>query len=232
MSNQRTKERGSLLLQAVFLVALMTVSAASVLPVMGSALREQMATETLAKLHKIEVALHAYYRDLQVIPSSLSNLIYAPQGSANWRGPYLTQVPSSIDRDELSFDVDAWRTPVALIQVDSWTIRLVSWGENRLDDNGLGDDLVVECSLHEDAWELTRQEIADLNSAITAYNQNISPPDLPGQWPDLLVALQDSGYLPNQEHYSLRLALDAWGQPYVPDGTPAGSVSTLGPPQP
>ena len=83
-----------------------------------------------------------YIGDIGAIPSSLNDLILNPGlpvydyfSRTGWNGPYL------VDNGSGEILRDAWLVNYVLDVSDS-TIR--SWGPNKTDDSGAGDDIVIK----------------------------------------------------------------------------------------
>ena len=84
-----------------------------------------------------------YIGDVGALPSSLNNLLVQPDGvddydyfsRTGWNGPYL------VDNGTGEILRDAWLVNYVLNVADS-TIR--SFGPNKTDDSGTGDDIVIK----------------------------------------------------------------------------------------
>ena len=145
-------------------------------------------------------------------------------------GPYICTTVTDSSSSGMSFASDAWRAAFAIVVVNGWTVQIRSFGENRLNESGAGDDMTRTISLHPPAWEITRSELDDVNAAIDAYDNDPNNPPLSTTYLTLLDELHAAGYIPYQNAYKNKLKYDAWGQPYVPQGKPVTSIDTQGPP--
>jgi len=223
-------ERGSLLLHALLVISLLAVGVTAVMPVLGSLWRAEMTEENETRLDRIEEGILAYFRDTETVPASLQSLVVKPAGLAGWMGPYISMTVTDAASANMSFSSNSWRTAFAIVVVNGWTVQIRGFGENRINESGGGDDDVRTISLHPPAWDITRSEVDDVNSAIIAYNNDPNNLPLSTTYLTMLDELHAAGYVPYQNAYKNKLKYDAWGQAYLTVGDPVTAIDTQGPP--
>jgi hypothetical protein len=95
---------------------------------------------------------------------------------------------------------------------------------------GQGDDLAESFDVNSSGWEITRQELLALRTAITAYNQRITSPPLPHSWVAIVHhSAAARAVAPGHALGARSLRPDAWGNAYVPQGNPVNNVISNGP---
>lgn len=227
-----SSERGALLLYVTLVVAVLSVAAATVMPVVGSVIDEDLEKDSSKAMSTLRTAIRKYFEDTQQFPTSMFDLVRRPDGVENWQGGYIRKRATDFKSKSLSLAVDAWKSPFVVIEVDPWTRKLVSFGANGVDDKGAGDDVCFNFSVHSVVWRMTKEELEDINKAIAAYNVIEETPMMSAPWPSILATLETAGYLDPGEAPEYDYMHDGWGQTYLPVGDPVTAATTAGQPAP
>lgn len=99
---------------------------------------------------------YGYVGDVGQLPLSLENLVTNIDGVSNWNGPYL---PAGFDGSK--YNKDAWGTTIQYTPVTVAGRRvsasLKSYGPNRADDSGSGDDIM------DSIFQVSQSEVTPVN---------------------------------------------------------------------
>ncbi len=108
---------------------------------------------------------YGYVGDVGQLPSSLENLMTNVDSVSNWNGPYL---PAGFDSSK--YNKDAWNTAMQYTPVIAAGRRvsasLKSYGPNRADDGGSGDDIM------DSIFQIIQSEVTPVN--LVQGNVNIT----------------------------------------------------------
>lgn len=127
------------------LVIILALASSLVMVSMDTNVSNQALAETIKKMDRIETAAKKFKTDNGSYPTTLDRLFTigglaacAPSTLSskmiNWCGPYLSAVTIN---DPTDYTVDGWGTSFEYDGVNT----LNSWGPNKTDNNGAGDDI-------------------------------------------------------------------------------------------
>jgi len=229
---RRSGNEGFTLLEILTVAAIFAMLVGIGVPLSELYLNSKLVDATREEMAAISGAAEEYYLDLEEIPDSLVDLVEPANPPVGWMGPYL---PANFNDERMENDdyrFDSWRSAYVYEVVSTSVRRLSSFGPNRQDEDGDGDDIVLEIDFGPAFATATRRELETINSAITRYNDDfvLSTP-LSTDYATLLGELQAAGYLPADAESTLRYLSDAWGQPYQTNGqTPVVQAFSVGTP--
>lgn len=136
MTGRRMRRaRGSALVLAVILMAMVVAFMATTVGLAEVLLRQESEATQRVELERLAVALEAYRRDVGALPPNLDAL--SASAAPGWKGPYVLDRLAGALVDE--YRVDAWGIALGYTQA---TGRVTSGGRDRR--LGTADDLAVE----------------------------------------------------------------------------------------
>lgn len=103
---QDSKKKGFTLMEVLFVLALLMLILGISIPRLNSSVGYTQNQADLANRTLIEGAGELYKLDTGMVPKSIDDLLYPPEGVAGWRGPYLARelFPPMESRDTYEFD--------------------------------------------------------------------------------------------------------------------------------
>jgi general secretion pathway protein G len=227
----RSSRRGFTLLEVVVFLAVASIGVGIALPMLGGGPRGELIDQAHDQMHVISESIAAYFRDNETFPSSLDDLVTEPNGAAEWLGPYIQKDFADLESANAGWKYDPWRTPYKLITASSTVQVIRSWGPNRKDDSGGGDDFDVIADTNPVMWEITKEKLLVINHAIDAYNNDPNAlAHLSTQYTACLNELQAWGYLPLGAVTKFDYRYDGWGQWFKTVGNPVTKAKSAGPP--
>jgi len=133
-------EKGFSLIEIIVALAIMAVLAAAIVPVMFNQLDQSRYTRMNQDLKAIydgtmgvpTEGYFAYVGDMGKLPDSVSQLLTKGTQGVGWNGPYISMGATITS-------TDVYSNPYV---IDKNPIRIRSFGKNRSNDNGAGDDLI------------------------------------------------------------------------------------------
>lgn len=135
---QALKSRGFSLIEIIVAVAIMSILAAAVVPVVYKQIdqaRYKRITQDLQSIYEAAMGkpqenYFGFVGDVGRLPDSIPQLISGTGQGAAWNGPYLSGVTATV------------KDPYGKAYVfDKSPIRVRSWGIDRTNNNGTGDDV-------------------------------------------------------------------------------------------
>ena len=231
---------GFTLIEIVVVLAVLTLLTGIAMPMVGATLRSADMAENSSEMASIRAAVINFYKDSSIFPGNLDDLVTDPGGLSSWQGPYISVGLGSSPADDFRYDV--WRKAYQIVNAGSSSITLRSWGENKLNDNGGGDDIDLVIEAGPILRERNQRRLDAINAAILSYNRYFriayTPPrgrrqqqgtvtDIPlqGPWAGVLSKLRQKNLLPNDTIYDT----DVWGNAFVCGPNPVQYVTTSGP---
>lgn len=211
---------GFTLLEIVIALAVLSIMVGAVMPVASMAFQSKAKRTTREELTELADAAVEYFRDLNVLPSGVADLINDP-GLAEWNGPYLMTAYDDPLSGLTDSYVDAWSRPYQFNLPSASELQIVSGGE----DGAFGTvtDLDVRLDVTSIRREKTLVLLETINQAVTSYNGQFLPDTpLPTSFGGMLSQLVATGFLPSTSEF----ALDAWGDGFVP--VPQGMTPVVG----
>jgi general secretion pathway protein G len=218
------RSHGYMLLELVLVMALIAATSGIVLFAGGRYLESRYADATRLEVENLALAVRAYYRDTGVFPAEFRDLVENVPVVAGWRGPYVSLDAQGANGGYLT---DAWGQAYLYVPNGSASMIVRSSGQDGQNDGGGGDDVSKEVDVSDLFRAVTDREIREIDTAIRAYNLfSLPAAPLPSDYPSLLQTLKNQKYVPNDT----RLDTDAWGNAYVPGGSPVQYVASSGAP--
>ena len=95
--NLKSNQAGFTLIELLVVLGIIALLAALVAPQVIRYLGSARAETAGVQLKNIESALELYYLDNGKYPTDLKDLVEAPAGSNDWRGPYLKKTGALMD---------------------------------------------------------------------------------------------------------------------------------------
>ncbi len=189
------------------------------IPATDYVLTQAWEKETRKEMLRIRDAVLIFYENNEVFPTGLATLV--DNTATDWDGVYMTSGRN--DGESSSTLKDEWDTAYMLLAGSSASERIIrSYGSNRANDNGSGDDLDLVIDTSSILRTTTNREIAAIRIAIEQYNINNNPcRPLPSNILDLIDILQDGEYLEGGNEY----LTDDHGVPYLPGPAPVTYVT-------
>lgn len=221
---------GFALLEVLLFLAAAIVAIGIAMVPAGRKQRIHLTDRAIAQMNTIQAAITTYFRDIEAYPPTLDNLATNVSGASPWMGPYVQRTFTDREAAGDGWKIDPWRTPYALVVTSPTTRQIRSYGRNRIDNGGSGDDLVLDVDSNPILWVVTKLEMRMVNNAITTYNATEAPPWLSLEYTAALNKLEAKGLLPPGSAPKFRYRYDAWGQWYFTVGNPPTAAGTLGPP--
>lgn len=213
-----TSRRGFTLLELIVAVAIMAILAGAAIPVTVKVLTYKARQATRDELALLGSAAAECFRDTNVLPGAIADLIVDP-GTTGWSGPYLPGVVTDQLSGQTGYLVDAWSRAYRY-STSGDTITLSSDAEDAA--FGSPDDLVLDVDVTWIRREKTLEQLRVINQAIVLYNGQYQTTDpLPANWTLALDKLVLRGALPSTNG----LQSDAWGSAFVE--APAGSAPVV-----
>ena len=83
------RQRGFTMIEMIGVLAVIAILASIVAPKIFDAIRDSKINTFASNIQAVETAVANYYKDTGALPSSGGDLISAPSGVSNWKGPYL-----------------------------------------------------------------------------------------------------------------------------------------------
>jgi prepilin-type N-terminal cleavage/methylation domain-containing protein len=209
-------ERGFTLLEMTVVITIFSMLVGLAVAIPEFFLTSKMIHDTEDEMLMIQAAVLNYYRDLEAFPTTINDLVAPASPPAGWMGPYLKPKFSDAGMTLDSYDYDEFHQSYLYEVVSTTVRRLTCLGENRTDDGGGGDDIVLEINAAPVLGEITRKELATLNGILATYNADFlfSNP-LSTSMSSLLDQLQSANYLPSGSATKTKYRYDAWGQEYT-----------------
>jgi general secretion pathway protein G len=230
-ARSRERRSGFTLLEMMVVLAILGLLAGILFPTAELYLDSRMIESTREEMRRVGDAILRYYQDVGSFPATLQDLEVKPAGAAGWSGPYVRAAFQNETANQDDYRYDAWRSAYLYLSQSATVRRLRSIGPNRSDNNGTGDDIDLDVDASPVLREITRQEMLEINIAISNYNLTHLPSQpLPASFAALLSTLQSQGYLPSDGASTARYSTDGWGQAYVPGPSPVQEVSSAGAP--
>ncbi len=249
---------GFALIEILIVVGVLTLVAGIALPIVAASIRAADTADTTTEMEAVCAAIESFYRDNASFPASLDDLTSRPIGRTNWQGPYVNFGLGSDPADD--FRYDAWLKAYKLVNAPARpgagasSITLRSWGTNRENDNGGGDDIDLAADVTSAQDRLNETNLDTINTAILSYNRYfrytyeesgskgkgkgkgkdkenegkgrwVDTP-LQGPWSNVLTVLRDNNLLPIDQAYNT----DMWGDSYICGPDPVQYVTSAGPP--
>lgn len=216
--NDTLPRRGFTLLELIVAVAILAVLAGAAIPVTAKVLTYKARQATRDELTFLGEAAAECFRDTNVLPGGIDDLIVDP-GTTGWSGPYLPGVVTDQLSGQTGYLVDAWSRAYDYATSGD-TITMTSAAEDAA--LGSADDLTLDVDVTWIRREKTLAQLRVLNQAIVLYNGQYQTTDpLPASWTLALDKLVFRGVLPSTSGYQT----DAWGSAFVED--PAGSAPVV-----
>jgi general secretion pathway protein G len=222
--------RGFIVLEMIVFLAAIAVVIGVAVPVLGGGDRLGAIEQARLEMDRLQRAVTAYFRDAEAFPASLGDLVTKPAGTQEWMGPYVQKDFLDLEASSLGWRYDPWRTLYQLVTVSATQRKIRSFGPNRTNDSGGGDDIDVLVDSNPILWEITKEELLVINRAILRYNDVEAPPWLSHEYTACLNRLQAKGFLPIGAPPKFDYRYDAWGQWYATVGSPTIAAATSGPP--
>lgn len=212
---------GFSLIEIIVALAIMTLLVGAAVPVISVMMERQKREETRKELNTLQEGIMGYFRDTWTLPKNLNELLENTSKVAGWVGPYVN-LPLSTNSATLPvITKDAWNRDYKVAHKGDSTLEILSAGPNG--KFGDTDDIPLTVDVTPVRREETLEELAVINTAVTAYNQVFLKTDpLPTTWRIALRKLQQRGYLPSGDK---TLETDGWGSYYVPD--PPGKMPVV-----
>ncbi|MEW6744577.1 MAG: type II secretion system protein [Planctomycetota bacterium] len=222
--------RGFTLIEAILVLAVFAIAATMAIPLADRYLTQRLRQETRDEMLQLREAIGHYFEDAGAFPAALEDLEERPIGVNGWQGPYVTRL---FNDDQAALDDylhDGWHRLYAFSVTSPTTRNLSSVGVNGIDEGGTGDDIVLPIEVASVLRKRTVTALEVINVAVQAYNrENLPSSPLPTSYASLLSTLRAGGYLPPAGTMDF-IETDAWGQPYVTDGSPVIAVLSAGSP--
>lgn len=114
--------KGFTLIELLIVITIIAILAGAAIPYVQDYIEDARITKTKADANEIKNALIRFEIDRGVA--------FTATGSASLVGPYLAKLP-----------IDGWGTP---FEIDATSSLVLSWGPDRTDNAGLGDDISVD----------------------------------------------------------------------------------------
>ncbi|MBD3334810.1 MAG: prepilin-type N-terminal cleavage/methylation domain-containing protein [Candidatus Eisenbacteria bacterium] len=203
---------GFSLIEVIVVIAVMAVIASVAIPLSGVLMNRERGDSTVDEMTHLQDALTAYFEDHLQFPEDLQTLE---------DGAYVASAFS--DGDAFT---DAWGNAY-IYEPETETATVTSLGEDQIDsDKNLTLTVTATPILRERTWD----DMQTIHVALRGYEAERTTggalPVLPAVWYDenpgscAMGLLVEYGYLANQSRY----VADAWGDPYIYEGSPADYV--------
>ena len=166
---------GFALLDILIVVGVLTIVAGIALPIVAASIRVADTADTTAEMEAVCAAIENFYHDNASFPARLDDLTSRPAGFSNWQGPYVNFGLGSNPADD--FRYDAWLKAYKLVNPGPSSIALRSWGTNRENDNGGGDDIERAANVTPAQNQLNGMNLDAINTAILSYNRYLQDTD-------------------------------------------------------
>ena len=228
-----TRESGFTLLEMVAVASIFAMIVGTGIPIAELYIRQKMLAETREEMEDLAEAVMNYYADVEAFPDTLTDLVDPEDTPYGWMGPYIDNGFSDEAATNDSYDDDVWLSGYEFNSVSTTQRQILSYGPNRTDQNGAGDDIVINIDVSRAIAEITRRELLIINNAIATYNADfVFANPLSTTFSTLLGQLQAAGYMPSDAVSTTRYSLDGWGQAYVTNGqSPVLEAISLGAPE-
>jgi general secretion pathway protein G len=162
---------GFTLIELVMLLAIVSIMAAVVAPLLAEQIDRQRTSSTKVHLNTLSDALRAYHLDVDSFPTDsgddsadLGQLVSNNAGAGGWNGPYLSQAYFSGD-----YAVDPWGSSIDYAHTGGTnTALLTSPGT----DHTLGSADDIQLSVHMNAHSMERR-IRDTNERLKLIAGNL-----------------------------------------------------------
>ena len=199
------------MIEIVVVVAILSVIAGMAVPVVTIQITRGKIDDTRGELRALKPAIEAYFQDLGAFPPTFGDLEQNLGKATGWNGPYMTSLLAGRSGSEISLDKDGWNVAYSVKVVSTSAIEVRSGGPDK--KQGTGDDLVQTIDVTPIRRQQTLDELAILNTAVRAYNdQFLGTSPLKSPFSKALATLAAKGFLPSS--YT-DLTTDGWGDAYV-----------------
>ena len=198
------------LLEIVIAVAVLAILAGAAVPVASKAFLSKARRGTRVELEELAESAAEFFRDTRTLPDDALDLMADP-GVTGWTGPYVATQADASFHGMTDYDLDAWGRPYAFTRLDASRLELASAGQDG--QLGTSSDLTVVLDVTPIRRELTLEQLATINQAITQYNRERLPDrPLSTSYASIVSSLVQAGLLPSAVPYRT----DAWGDTFVP----------------
>ncbi|RMH52294.1 MAG: prepilin-type N-terminal cleavage/methylation domain-containing protein [Zetaproteobacteria bacterium] len=83
------RQGGFTMIEMIGVLAVIAILASIIAPKIFDAIRDSKINAVASNIQAVQTAVANYYKDTGQLPSSASDLVSAPSGVSNWKGPYL-----------------------------------------------------------------------------------------------------------------------------------------------
>ena len=200
----------------------------------------KFAQYTREEMDEIKEALLGFYRDCDQFPIGLADLETLPDEThfsgpasyrrSKWNGPY---IQDKFDDD--GYTRDAWNTSYVYSYTSGNTCSLTSYGANRTDDSGSGDDIVYTITaveIEEEKKKNVQDELDIIQEALTDYfratGENPSSIDDLFEWEVLNLHMDESSWTGASNEVEDVSGMGNHGTAYGGATTTTGKVGNAG----
>ncbi|NQT21241.1 MAG: type II secretion system protein GspG [Planctomycetes bacterium] len=163
------------LIEMVVVIGIMALMVGIAIPVVGASLRATEASETKNTMKALAEGIENFYQDTDIFPTVLEELVTTKKKVTGWSGPYVNEGFSG-SKDNIYYD--AWQN-LFQYQATTSTATVRSWGPNRKEEKGGGDDIDFVVDVTSLLRSKNQKLLDEVNAAIQAYNSTLRTTSLP-----------------------------------------------------